>query len=298
MKCTRELTNLNSLEESPMKAELMDLIVNVWRVLNHNVHWMSWNLFLAFVPLDLSISLFLKARVHSNTEAAGRRARSAIARWAWRLRFLIFLVFLPNARHVLTSAHLLAVLPLGLSAWLFYRGRVRSLVWWLGFLVFFAFLPNAPYVLTDVIHLIADIRDINSVWMITLVVLPVYLLFTLAGFEAYVLSLINLGYYLNRIGQSKWILTVELITHALSAVGIYLGRFLRFNSWDFITQPDTLLTSFVEDVLGKRPLAIVALTFAIVALLYWIMKRATIGTIASRRNAIAPYQQQGKIDTL
>lgn len=281
-----------------MKAELMDLIANVWRVLNQNVHWMSWNLFLAFVPLDLSISLFLKARVRSNTEATSQRARGAIAHWAWRLRFLIFLVFLPNALYVLTSAHLLAVLPLGLSAWLFYRGRARSLAWWLGFLIFFAFLPNAPYVLTDVIHLIADIRDINSVWMITLVVLPVYLLFTLAGFEAYVLSLINLGYYLNRIGRSQWILAAELITHALSAIGIYLGRFLRFNSWDFITQPDALLTSVVEDVLGRLPLAIIAITFAIVAILYWIMKRATIGMFVSRRNAIAPYQQQGKIDTL
>jgi len=79
--------------------------------------------------------------------------------------------------------------------------RRRSSLWWFGFLVFFAFLPNAPYVLTDVIHLIEDIREINSVWMITLVVIPLYLLFILAGFEAYVVSLINFGYYLSWIGQ-------------------------------------------------------------------------------------------------
>lgn len=208
-----------------MKADLIALIATVWDVLYSNSRWMTWNLFLAFVPLAL-------------------------------------------------------------SAWLFRRRRRRSSIWWFGFLVFFAFLPNAPYVLTDVIHLIEDIREINSVWMVTLVVIPVYLLFTLAGFEAYVLSLINLGYYLNRLGRSKWILGVELLTHALCAVGVYLGRFQRFNSWDFITQPDVLATSVVEDLVGKRPLVIVAITFIVIAGLYWIMKRVSLGIFLQRRGAI------------
>jgi len=181
-----------------MKAELITLIAKVRHVVLSNSRWMSWNLFLAFVPLVLSV-------------------------------------------------------------WLFRRKRSRDALWWFGFAVFFAFLPNAPYVLTDVIHLIQDIRTIDSVWMIVLVVIPVYLLFTLAGFEAYVLSLINLGDYLNRLCLRRWVLVAELITHALSAVGIYLGRFLRFNSWDFITQPDVLATSVVEDLAGRRPHVIIAL---------------------------------------
>lgn len=218
-----------------MKAEVITLIGTVFDVLRSNSRWMTWNLFLAFIPLAISV-------------------------------------------------------------WLFRRGRRRSWLWWLGFLVFFGFLPNAPYLLTDVIHLISDIREINSVWMITLVVIPVYLLVILAGFEAYVLSLINLGYYLNRIGQSKWILGAELITHALNAVGIYLGRFLRFNTWDFITQPDALATSIVEEVLGKRPLVIIAITFVVVTGLYWIMKRVTLGLL-QRRAEIATQQQSGKRDS-
>lgn len=218
-----------------MKAELIVLIATVWRVLLSNSRWMSWNLFLAFVPLAL-------------------------------------------------------------SAWLFRRKRVRSGLWWFGFLVFFAFLPNAPYVLTDVIHLIEDIRTINSVWMITLVLIPVYLLFILAGFEAYVLSLINLGYYLERIGRGRWILGAELLTHVLNAVGIYLGRFLRFNSWDFITQPDALATTVVEDLAGRRPLVIIAVTFIVVAGLYWIMKRVSLGILLQRRTRLATHQQTAKND--
>ncbi len=201
-----------------MKEELIELIVKAIYILRINISWMSWNLFLAFIPLVLSV-------------------------WLFRIKY-----------------H-------------------RSWLWWLGFVVCFAFLPNAPYLLTDVIHLIDDIRRIHSVWVITLVIIPTYLLVILSGFEAYIISLINLGYYLHRIGKSKWIVSVELITHAICAVGIYWGRFLRFNSWDFITQPDAVLTIGIEELMGKQPLVIIAGTFVILSALYWIMKRVTLGFI-------------------
>lgn len=199
------------------------LLVRLLQVLGRNMRWMTWNLFLAFIPLALSV-------------------------------------------------------------WLFRNGRGRSWLWWLGFLVFYAFLPNAPYLLTDVIHLIHDIRTVQSVWIITLVLIPIYLLVILGGFEAYVISLINLGYYLHRIHKSQWILTVELITHALCAIGIYWGRFLRFNSWDFITQPDAIITRGVEELLGKQPLLIIAITFIILVILHSLMKRVTLGFVAQHNN--------------
>ncbi|QIR39191.1 DUF1361 domain-containing protein [Tolypothrix sp. PCC 7910] len=213
-----------------MKTELVELLIKLAQVLQINMRWMTWNLFLAFIPLALSI-------------------------------------------------------------WLFRRNRGRTWVWWLGFLVFYAFLPNAPYLLTDVIHLIHDIRTIQSVWMITLVLIPLYILVIFAGFEAYVVSLINLGYYLHRVGKRQWILWVELITHALSAVGIYWGRFLRFNSWDFITQPDAVLTIGVEEIVGKQPLVIIAVTFVILIGLYAIMKRVTLGWV-QQRNINIPMNSQ------
>ncbi|MFO5493358.1 MAG: DUF1361 domain-containing protein [Cuspidothrix sp.] len=207
-----------------MKVKMIELITTVLQVLKINMRWMTWNLFLAFIPLALSV-------------------------------------------------------------WLFRRQRGRSGVWWLGFLSFYAFLPNAPYLLTDIIHLIHDIRRVPSIWIITLVLIPVYLVVILGGFEAYVISLINLGYYLHRIGKTKWIFTVELITHILCAVGIYWGRFLRFNSWDFITQPDAILTKGLEEILGKQPLIIITITFIILWGLYWLMKRVTLGFLHQRSNS-------------
>ena len=44
------------------------------------------------------------------------------------------------------------------------------------------------------------------------------------------------------------------MTHAICAIGIYWGRFCRFNSWDLVTQPDALLTRGIDLILGKQPL--------------------------------------------
>lgn len=178
----------------------------------------------------------------------------------------------------------LAFIPLALSFWLFRQSRSRSLFWWIVFLIFIAFLPNAPYVLTDIIHLIELIRYGFSAWIITLVLIPQYLLFIISGFEAYVISLINLGYYLHISGRGKDIIWVELITHALCAVGIFLGRFKRFNSWDFVTQTDSLFISVIEDLANKWAVLIIIITFITLVILYWIMKQITLGVILRLRS--------------
>ncbi len=180
----------------------------------------------------------------------------------------------------------LAFIPLVLSFWLFRRkSQSRSVVWWVAFLVFIAFLPNAPYLLTDIIHLIEAIRDYYSVWIITLVLIPPHLIAILAGFEAYVVSILNLNHYLKYQGVGRFILWAELMTHAVSAVGIYLGRFKRFNSWDFITQPGDLAMTVFDDLTAKRPVLVMVVTFVVLTVSYWIMKQVTLGLILRFRQS-------------
>ena len=181
----------------------------------------------------------------------------------------------------------LALIPLALSTILFILPRFSAfqhifnpLLWGILFLVFIAFLPNAPYVLTDLIHLIENIKENDSLWMIFLVLFPQYFLFTLIGFTAYVLSVINLAKFLKSKGwQKKHIVTVELIIHAVSAIGVYLGRFLRFNSWHIITEFPDLINSLIYDLIGKRPIIIMSTMFIVLTVLYWIMKQITLGII-------------------
>lgn len=262
-----------------MQIQQIYWISETWRVFQSNFFWMSWNMFLALMPLVISIWLFRRSH-----------------RYLWWILLLLTATFLPKAPlvfnflfsviHNYKTNYFLwggIVFLIGLGLWFWRDNRSRFLHWWLGFVVFMAFLPNAPYVLTDIIHLIDDIRAGYSVWVITLVVVPLYLLFILGGFEAYVISLINMGYYLHQQGQGKYIIWAELITHALCAIGIYLGRFLRFNSWDLITQPEVLVNT-VDELLNKWPLLVMAITFVVLAGLYWIMKQVTLGIIWYRKN--------------
>lgn len=195
----------------------------------------------------------------------------------------------------------LAFIPLALSVWLFRSPRrSRSVLWWIAFLVFIAFLPNAPYLLTDIIHLIRATRSDYSVWIITLVILPPHLIAIIAGLEAYVISLINLGYYLHRQGASKYIVWVELMTHALCAVGVYLGRFKRFNSWDFVTQPNDVVRSVVDDLTSKRPMLVVIVTFMILTILYWLMKQITLALVLRinvKRGVTSKHNSEQDTDT-
>lgn len=167
----------------------------------------------------------------------------------------------------------LAVVPLALSVWLFRPHRPRTFFWWLVACIWLAFLPNAPYVLTDIIHLIDETRDGHySAWVIGLVLIPEYIVFILSGFLAYVVSLIYLGRYLKSLQLKRWVLPVELTLHALSAMGVYLGRFVRLNSWDIVTGLRGVVAELLEVLAAKQPLLVIAITFAIITTLYYALK--------------------------
>jgi uncharacterized membrane protein len=184
----------------------------------------------------------------------------------------------------------LAIIPLALSVWLFRRpGQAQSKrrplrklpkespLWWILFLTYMAFLPNAPYLLTDVIHSINSARMGYSAWMLVLLVIPMHLVAIVGGFEAYVLSLINQQHYLVRQGAARWVNLAELITHALCAVGIYLGRFDRLNSWDLVQDPSVVALHLLNTLTARRPVLVVLITFVIITSLYWVMKQITLG---------------------
>ncbi|MBD1939375.1 DUF1361 domain-containing protein [Microcoleus sp. FACHB-68] len=282
-----------------MTAQLTNWISVAWQALLANNRWMGWNLFLALVPLALSFWLF-------------HRPRSRVLRWG-TLILTGITFFLGIRRYSLTSAvNLLrdirsiylgidpiylvgaligTLILMGLDFWLLGWRGARSLLWWVGFLAFIFFLPNAPYVLTDVIHFYEEIRYNYSVWVLTLALIPQYLIFMGIGFEAYVLSLIYLGFYLRRQGWGKFILWAELILHALSAIGIYLGRFQRFNSWHVISQPDQLVMSVMTDLTRTRPLLVTVVTFVVIAVFYWLVKQVSLGImqrLSNPNNAFPP----------
>jgi uncharacterized membrane protein len=184
----------------------------------------------------------------------------------------------------------LAFIPLVLSLFLFrwHRGS-RSALWWLALVVFIAFLPNAPYLLTDIIHLIRATRSGYSSWVLVVFVIPIHLTAIFLGIEAYVLSVLNQGHYLRRQGVGKFLIPAELLTHALCAIGVYLGRFIRFNSWDLVTRPDMVLLTTLNELTSNRPLIVMGVTFVMLTVCYWLLKQLTIGVLLRIR-----YARQGR----
>lgn len=167
---------------------------------------------------------------------------------------------------------LLALVPLGLSAWLFRAPwRRRGPVWWTGVVVFVTFLPNAPYVVTDGIHLVRRM-EMNPSWLRTAILVVGFSLFILVGLEAYALCIVNLRHYLGRT-----IVPLELALHGLCAVGIYLGRVLRFNSWDLLGNGHAVLHAAHQAVTQPWPATLVVAAFVMTAVSCEALLRVNAG---------------------
>jgi uncharacterized membrane protein len=116
------------------------------------------------------------------------------------------------------------------------------------------------------------VRAISSVWKITLVIVPTYILFIGVGWFAYVLSLVNIRQYMSKNQLEAYSTVTEFSLHLLCAIGIYIGRFIRFNSWSLVTEPKQFLQVLPGELIGKFPLVVILLTFLIITILYAIFK--------------------------
>lgn len=177
---------------------------------------------------------------------AAATAPSVRVRWAAPLAAscLAGLVWLVRARLVgprldfLWWNLALAWIPWILAA-LLVRTRPAPLRWPLG-AAWLAFLPNAPYLVTDLAHLKA--RPPVPLWLDVLL----WASFALAGLALGWTSLEavarHLGPKLGRVGSTLFAVGVLLLT----GFGIYLGRFLRWNSWDLLVDPLGVASSAVH----------------------------------------------------
>jgi uncharacterized membrane protein len=128
---------------------------------------------------------------------------------------------------------LLAWVPWVLSAWLA-RPRNALVTVLLG-ATWFVFFPNAPYLVTDLVHL----KERPPVPLH--VDLMLYASFALTGLALGWTSLDVVRQRLEaRWGRLAAGLLIALYVGA-TGFGVYLGRFLRWNSWDVVANPGALL---------------------------------------------------------
>ncbi len=134
------------------------------------------------------------------------------------------------------------------------------------------FFPNALYIITDLIHLEKDRADV-PVWF------DAVLIFTssVAGLIMAFVSLYQVELYLKSIVRKKHINKLIVATLFIGSFGVYLGRFLRWNSWDIVTNPLKLLVQIAEQVIMPfehyRTWAVTLLLTGLFSLLYFAVKQ-------------------------
>jgi uncharacterized membrane protein len=157
--------------------------------------------------------------------------------WTGRLTFL-FLVW--NL--------FLAYVPYVFSTWLQQRPDFieKRLMFTAFFIAWLLFIPNAFYLLTDLFHLgnhpgvplWFDLALIGS--------------FAWNGLLLGIISVLQMEKIVQVYLQGKNELLFIYPVMWLNALGIYIGRYLRFNSWDIITNPFGLFSDI--SVMALHPL--------------------------------------------
>jgi len=105
------------------------------------------------------------------------------------------------------------------------------------FIPWLIFFPNAPYLVTDVFHIASKMPF--PIWYDSIL----FFLFGWIGILLAVISLFQVNEYL--CAHTRF-LTSEIIIFGIcliSSFGVYIGRFLRWNSWDIFVRPFNLVNN-------------------------------------------------------
>lgn len=186
---------------------------------------------------------------------AGRAFRNGTADYDY-LVWNLFLAWLP----LLFALWLVRVLRVKL--WSSWEALGASFLWLL-------FLPNSFYMISDFIHL-QNISTVDLLYDTVMFTSFVYVSLIL-GFSSLYLVHLELKKRFSLPETAGWIGLLLL----LSSFAIYLGRDLRWNSWDVLTNPAGLLFDISDRLIHPAGYGQIAITvgsfFGLLASMYLIL---------------------------
>jgi uncharacterized membrane protein len=125
------------------------------------------------------------------------------------------------------------------------------------------FFPNSTYIITDLMHL--SHLDKRLLWYDSVGIFIAALTGLLLGLY----SLFVAHEVLDKIFKPKTTWLIIILCMVLSGYGVYLGRFVRFNSWDLFTKPLYLIRTCQHQL--SQPLALkTTAIFALITLVLYI----------------------------
>jgi len=203
------------------------------------------------------------------------------ARWEIRVFFVAWLIFLffrakdPFSFLVLNT--FLGAIPIELS---FHIGRQRPKSGWLFWplvLLWLLFYPNAPYLLTDLFHL--SLLQPYALSGLLRVTPHLWIYFTYMIVSA--ISCTFLGFWsLNHVSDAithrlakdnRWArLLIVCVLTFLTAVGLYIGRFLRIHTVYLFLNPEQFIRPLLDMWNPNMWIFVILMTF-IQLFCYWIL---------------------------
>ena len=176
---------------------------------------------------------------------------------------------------------LLAAIPVFLSN---YLSKVKSnnnqiflFACWL------LFFPNALYIVTDLVHL----RESTNVplWYDVIMIFSA----ALNGLIMAYLSLQKVELFLQSKFTGKQTSVIMMLCLFLGSAGVYIGRYLRWNSWDILINPFGLTTEaaqhFFNPTEHPRSIGMTVILTLFFSLFYMLVKKLP-GLIHSRANLL------------
>ncbi|HUR45174.1 MAG TPA: DUF1361 domain-containing protein [Candidatus Saccharimonadales bacterium] len=146
-------------------------------------------------------------------------------------------------------------------------GRTRHWKFYAAVFGWLIFFPNAPYIFTDLVHLKSYHGGIF--WAdLVLIFLFALIGLGLGFFSLHLVHGIAARAWSRRVG---WVFAS--VATALSGLGIYIGRFLRWNTWDILLNPFGLLRDMATWTSQPAPL-IYSTLFATFLFLAYLMFHA------------------------
>jgi uncharacterized membrane protein len=134
----------------------------------------------------------------------------------------------------------LAFIPWFVSIILIIRKQINKLLLVLLMIIWLIFFPNAPYILTDLFYLTP--RSYPPIWYDLILLLS----YAWTGLIFGLVSLINIETILIEHINTKIVALISTVLLFVASFGIYLGRYLRWNSWDIISNPSGIFTDILE----------------------------------------------------
>ena len=173
--------------------------------------------------------------------------------------FLIWNLFLAGIPWTISS--LMIISPL-------LRKRLVILV--ISGIIWILFIPNTFYLLTDLFHL--NYKNLAPVWYDLVLILS----FAWAGLILGFSSLKDLELILSEKINKKIIPALTVIILFIISFGIYLGRFLRWNSWNIINEPTNLIYDITDRITNPvdhtETWGMTILTGILLNLIWWSFK--------------------------